>query len=155
MNYITIIHSILRWGVLLFGLWAVFNALNGVFTKKNYGSGDNRTSLLFMIFCDIQLLAGLLLYFNGAWFNMLKSNAKEVMHDATSRFFAVEHALMMIIAWLLVHIGRSIVKRADTDAKKHKLSLIWFGIALIIILLMIPWPFRPDGIARFYFPKFN
>ena len=154
MNYTLIIHSILRWAVLLFGLWTLLNALTGVFSKRNYGPNDNRGGLFFMICCDIQLLLGLFLYFNGMWFNMLKSNAKEVMHDSATRFFAVEHALMMIIAWLLVHIGRSMVKRAGTDAKKHKLSLIYFGIAIVIILAMIPWPFRMPGIARQYFPQF-
>ena len=77
-----------------------------------------------------------------------------VMKDPIERFFAVEHALMMIIAWLLVHIGRSMVKRAGTDAKKHKLTLLYFGIALLLILLMIPWPFRQAGIARQLFPQF-
>jgi len=154
MNYPLIIHSILRWGVLLFGLWAVFAALSGVFSKRNYTANDNRAGLLFMIFCDIQLLLGLFLYFNGAWFNMIRSNMKEVMKDAPSRFFAMEHVLMMLIAWLLVHVGRSMTKRPGTDAQKHKRSLIWFGIALLIILAMIPWPFRAIGIARDWFPQF-
>jgi uncharacterized membrane protein YphA (DoxX/SURF4 family) len=70
------------------------------------------------------------------------------------RFFAMEHALMMIIAWLLVHVGRSMVKRADTDAQKHKRTLVFFGIALLIILAMIPWPFRATGIGRQWFPQF-
>lgn len=154
MNYPLIIHSILRWGVLLFGLWAVFAALSGVFSKRNYTANDNRAGLLFMIFCDIQLLLGLFLYFNGAWFNMIRSNMKDVMKDAPSRFFAMEHVLMMLIAWLLVHVGRSMAKRPGTDLQKHKRSLIWFGIALIIILAMIPWPFRAIGISREWFPQF-
>jgi hypothetical protein len=152
MNYVLPIHSILRWAVLIFGLWTLLNALTGVSAKRNFTSGDNRTNLLFMIFCDVQLLIGLILYFNGAWFNTLKSDP-EVMHDTVKRFFAVEHALMMIIAWLLVHVGRSMVKRAATDAKKHKLSLIYFGIAVLIILAMIPWPFRHE-IARPLFTQF-
>lgn len=150
----TQIHSILRWGVVLFGLWTVINALSGAMAKRNYRGSDNRSSLLFMIFCDIQLLIGLILYFNGAWFDMLKSNTAEVMKNGIARFFSMEHALMMIIAWLLVHVGRSLVKKADTDAQKHKRSLIWFGIAFLIILAMIPWPFRQLGIAREWFPQF-
>ena len=76
------------------------------------------------------------------------------MKNGAMRFFAMEHALMMIIAWLLVHVGRSMVKRADTDAQKHKRSLIFYGIALLIILAMIPWPFRQAGIGRQWFPQF-
>ena len=154
MNYTLIIHSILRWAVLLFGLWTLINALTGVFSKRNYTVGDNRASLFFMISCDIQLLLGLILYFNGMWFSMLKTNAKEVMKNGVTRFFAVEHISMMIIAWLLVHVGRSMLKRADTDAQKHTRSLIYFGIAIVIILAMIPWPFRQAGIARQVFPQF-
>jgi len=100
-----------------------------------------------MISCDIQLLIGLILYFNNSWFAQLKSNTSEVMKNGALRFFAMEHALMMIVAWLLVHVGRSMVKRSDIDAQKHKRSLIYFGIALVIILAMIPWPFRTE-VAR-------
>ena len=154
MNYVLISHNILRWAVLLFGVWTLMNALTGTFSKRSFTGSDNRTGLLFMISCDIQLLIGLILYFNGPWFSMLKNNTKEVMHDGVNRFFAMEHALMMIIAWLLVHIGRSMVKRAGNDAKKHRLSLIFFGLAILIILAMIPWPFRQTGIARQLIPQF-
>ncbi|MGF2412483.1 hypothetical protein [Ferruginibacter sp.] len=153
MNYFLIIHNILRWAVLLFGVWALINALTGVFSKRNYTGSDNKTGLFFMISCDIQLLLGLILYFNGAWFDKIKAGMGVVMKNPYDRFFAVEHALMMIIAWLLVHIGRSMVKRSDIDTQKHKRSLIYFGIALVLILAMIPWPFRA-GIGRQWFPQF-
>jgi bacteriorhodopsin len=154
MNYTLVIHSILRWAVLVFGVWAVITASAAVISKRDYRSSDNKSSLFFMISCDIQLLLGLILYFTGMWFEKVKSGMGAVMKDPTERYFAVEHALMMIIAWLLVHVGRSMVKRADTDAQKHRRTLIYFGIALILILTMIPWPFRPEGIARQLFPQF-
>jgi len=154
MNYTLVIHSILRWAVLLFGAWAVFAALGAVISKRAYKSSDNKVGLFFMISCDIQLLLGLILYFTGMWFEKVKSGMGAVMKDPLERFFAIEHALMMIIAWLLVHVGRSMVKRGDTDAQKHKSTLIYFGIALVLILAMIPWPFRQPGIARQLFPQF-
>ena len=154
MNHVLLTHNILRWAVLLFGLWTLLNALTGVLSKRSYTGTDNKVNLFFMISCDIQLLLGLILYFNNGWFDMLKTNAKEVMKDGTTRFFALEHFLMMVIAWLLVHAGRSMAKRADTDTKKHRKSLLFFGLAIILILAMIPWPFRQMGIAREWFPKF-
>ncbi len=154
MNYTLVIHNILRWAVLLFGVWTVIAALAAVISKRAYGNSDNKSGLFFMISCDIQLLLGLILYFTGMWFEKVKSDMGAVMKDSAERFFAVEHALMMIIAWLLVHVGRSMVKRAGTDAQKHKRTLIYFGIALILILAMIPWPFRQPGIARQFFPQF-
>jgi hypothetical protein len=62
----------------------------------------------------------------------------------------MEHLTMMLLAWVLVHIGRASVKRATADAIKHKRMLIFFGIAIILILASIPWPFR-EAIARPFF----
>jgi fucose permease len=69
------------------------------------------------------------------------------MKDANNRFFTMEHALMMVIAWILVHVGRVAVKKSVTPAGKHKKALIFFGIAILLILAAIPWPFR-EAIAR-------
>ena len=153
MSYILSLHNILRWFVLIFGLLAVIKATAGLLTKKSYSNGDGKTGLFFMISCDVQLLLGLVLYFGGEWFNLLKSNASEVMKNSTLRFFAMEHALVMIIAWILVHLGRSMVKRSESDGQKHKRSLLYYGIALLLILIMIPWAFR-SGAGRPMFPQF-
>ncbi len=85
---------------------------------------------------------------------MLKTDAKEVMKNSVLRFFAMEHVLMMIIAWLLVHVGRSMIKRSNTDAQKHKRMLLFFGLAFLLIIAMIPWPLRSTGIGRALFPQF-
>ena len=154
MNTTLLAHNLLRWAILLFGFWAVLSALGGVMSKRAYGKADNISGLFFMICCDIQLLIGLVLYFYNSYFSQLTTNTKQVMANSVIRFFALEHSLMMIIAWLLVHIGRSMVKRGNTDAQKHKRTLIYFGIALVIILAMIPWPFRQLGIGRALFPQF-
>ena len=101
---------------------------------------------------DIQLLIGLILYFTGAWFEALK-HIGESMKDPMLRFFTVEHSLMMIIAWILVHAGRISVKKASTPNAKFKKTLIYFGIALLIILIAIPWPFR-EAVTRPWFRWF-
>ena len=109
-----------------------------------------------MISCDIQLLIGLILYYNSTWVEQLKLGGTfgQIMKNPTERFFAMEHAIMMLLAWIFVHIGRSSLKTTTSNTIKHKRSLIYFGIALLIILLMIPWPFRQLGIGRALFPKF-
>jgi len=154
MQTILVLHNVLRWAILLFGLWTLLNALSGVLGKRPFGKNDNRSNLFFMISCDIQLLLGLVLYFSNAWFDKLKSGMGPVMKNTTDRFFTVEHALMMIIAWILVHVGRTSVKRAATDAAKHKKMLLFFGLAFVLILAAIPWPFRTE-IARPLFRWFN
>ena len=153
MQIVLILHSLFRWAVLLFGFWTLLNAITGFFGKRTYTAGDNRSNLLFMISCDIQLLIGLILYFTNGWFDRLKDLGNN-MKDLANRFFTMEHMSLLIVAWVLVHIGRSAVKRADTDAAKHKKMLIFFGIALLLILVSIPWPFR-QAIERPYFRWFN
>ena len=59
----------------------------------------------------------------------------------------MEHASMMILAWILVHVGRVAVKKAGSDAAKHKKMLLFFGLAFVLILASIPWPSR-EAIAR-------
>jgi len=153
MQTILVFHNLVRWLILVFGVWTVLNAITGLLSNRTYSANDNRSNLLFMIFCDIQLLLGLILYFNNNLFKQLTGNTKAVMKDAALRFFAVEHTLMMLIAIILVHIGRSSVKRAATSNQKHKRMLICFGIALLLILAAIPWPFRTN-ISRPLFLSF-
>jgi len=73
------------------------------------------------------------------------SNMGAAMKDPTLRFYAVEHVVMMVIAIALVHIGRTRVQKATSDAAKHRTAAIFFGLALILILAGIPWPFREVG----------
>lgn len=149
MQSILIIHNLLRWAVVLFGVWTLINGLTGYFGKRSFTANDNRSSLFFMISCDIQLLIGLILYFNDGWFARLKDLGNN-MKDPYTRFFTMEHLTMMLLAWVLVHVGRASVKKAGTDATKHKKMLIFFGLAILLILASIPWPFR-EAIARPWF----
>jgi lauroyl/myristoyl acyltransferase len=58
---------------------------------------------------------------------------------------------MIIIAIVFITIGNIRSKKMDTDASKYKQVLIWFGLALLVIIVAMPWPFRPDGIGRGWF----
>lgn len=149
MQTILVLHNLLRWLVLLFGFWAVISAVSGKTSNRDYLPGDSRSNFFFMLSMDIQLLIGLILYFNGVWFESLK-HIGESMKDPYIRFFTIEHEMMMIIAWILVHAGRIAVKKAVTSGSKFNKSLVFFGIALLLILIAIPWPFR-EAVSRPWF----
>lgn len=154
MQAILVFHNLIRWAILLFGAWTLINAITGLTGKRAYSAADNKSNLFFMISCDIQLLLGLILFFYNSWFDKIKTMGMgAVMKDATSRFFIAEHGFMMILAWILVHIGRTAVKKASEE-KKHKKMLIFFGIALLLILISIPWPNKGE-VARPFFRWFN
>lgn len=61
------------------------------------------------------------------------------MKDSDLRFYGMEHPLMMIIAVGLIAFGLFKSKKKPTDAKKNKTVFIYYTIALIVIVLMIPW----------------
>lgn len=153
MQLILVLHNLIRWAVLLFGLWTLFSAMSGIVSKRNYTAADSRSNFFFMLSCDIQLLIGLVLYFTNGWSERLKDLGNN-MKDANNRFFTMEHSLLMIIALILVHVGRVSVKKATTSAVKHKRTLLFFGLAIVLILAAIPWPFR-EAIARPLLRWFN
>ncbi|MEP6926919.1 MAG: hypothetical protein ABI834_04745 [Ginsengibacter sp.] len=152
MQALLIIHNLLRWVILFFGIWAVFTSISGLAGKRVFSSSDNRSSFLFVLSMDLQLLIGLGLYFSGVWFDRLK-HLSENMKDANLRFFTMEHEILMILAWIIVHAGRVGVKKAFTSPVKFKRSLIFFGITLLLILIAMPWPFR-EAVSRPWFRWF-
>jgi ABC-type dipeptide/oligopeptide/nickel transport system permease subunit len=64
------------------------------------------------------------------------------MKEASYRFYGMEHFLGMIVAIVLVTIGRKIAEKQSTDLDKHKKIRTFYTIALVIIIASIPWPFR-------------
>ncbi len=152
MSIALFLHSVLRWLILVFALLTIISGVSGMGGDKAFGKGDKRNALLLLICCDIQLLVGLILYFGNGWFTMLTTNGAAVMKNAGQRFFAMEHNVMMIIAIILIHIGYSSIKKNIADKAKFK-RLFWFTtIALLIILVSIPWPGR-EAIGRPLLPS--
>jgi uncharacterized membrane protein SirB2 len=72
------------------------------------------------------------------------------MKDTFLRYWMMEHLVGMIIAIALITAGRILSKKAGNDLLKHKRLFYYFLAGLIIILIMIPWPFR-TGIGRPWF----
>jgi len=133
-----VIHNILRWGVLIAGIYAITKAARGVMNKKGFTQTDNRSQLIFVMICHTQLLIGLILYFiSPAVDAAFKSGV--MMKDAAYRFVAVEHIATMIIAIALIQVGRTLSKKATDAFSKHRKALIFFSIGIILILSRIPW----------------
>lgn len=133
-------HSWLRWTLLLLAIASIGLSLTGWFGKKPYTNTNKRLGLFLTITADIQLLLGLVLYFvTSAITKTAFEDFGAAMKTPELRFYAVEHILVMIIAITLLHIGKSKVKKADTDLKKHKTTAWFYGIALLLILSRIPW----------------
>jgi hypothetical protein len=57
------------------------------------------------------------------------------------RFWKMEHIGTMVLAVALITIGRILSKKAKTEDGKQLRIAIFFTIGLLLILVMIPWPF--------------
>lgn len=143
------VHSVGRWIVLLLLLFAIFNSL--IAGNRPFIKSDNRLGLLLTIFADIMLLIGIYLYVVGPrGYKMfdVPGGMSTVMKDPATRFFAVEHIVGMLIAIILIHIGKAQAKKRMSDRSKHRRTMIFYFLALLIILVSIPWPFRAIGVGR-------
>lgn len=144
------LHNFLRWVILLLILTAIVRHFKGMTGKKPFTDGDKKTDLFLMIAAHIQLVLGLIQWFVGDWgYKLLKNSDSmaEVMRNTTQRFWIVEHNTGMLIAIILITIGRGVVKKNIPDVSKHKRAFWLFLIALILIIASIPWPGR-EGIER-------
>ena len=145
-------HSFLRWVILLLLLVAVFRHLTA--GDRVFNLTDRRVGLFLLISADLMLAIGIYQWaFGKTWglISLKERGFREVMRDDAARFFAVEHFVGMIVAIIMIHIGRSYAKRTIPDSLKHKRSLLFYGLALLIILVFIPWPFRQVGAGRGWF----
>lgn len=135
------LHSLLRWVILILAVLAIYQA----FTKSN---GLKKTSLWLLIAAHTTLLVGIYQWVVGNLGLKLiqASSMGEVMKNAATRFWVVEHFTGMLIGIILITIARGKVKKDN-----YKAASWLYLIALLIILVTIPWPFRA-GIGRGWFP---
>jgi hypothetical protein len=148
------LHNLMRWVVLLFALLTIFKGFSGMNSGKEMTGKDTRIALFLLISVDIQLLLGIALYIQRGWFARLSEGGGEVMKNAAQRFWAVEHLTGMLIAIILIHIGYSSTKKNIPGKQKFK-RLFWFTlVALLLILVTIPWPLR-ELVGRPWLPGLN
>jgi hypothetical protein len=144
-GYLLTTHSGLRWLMLIITLGSIGYAINGLVTKREIDDIDDRLNKFTVVFAHIQLVIGYLLYF------LTNRHLNIEMGDASSRFWGVEHIVMMTLAVILITIGRNRYKKAPTERRKLRSTAIYFSFALLLMLSAIPWPFRAEGIARAWF----
>ena len=131
---VLVLHSWVRWVAILTGVLSIAGAL-GVDAK------NNRWARFFIMSLDIQFLLGLILLLTLNVF----SDFGATMRDPIARFYTVEHETIMIAAIALAHIGRVRVRKAATPESARTQSLIFYGLATVLLLVGTPWPGMRDN----------
>ena len=142
-----VVHSWSRWLVLIAGAAVLYRAYIGRSTNGPFTKADNGLGASFSGFIWLQVLIGLGLYFGLSPYGLKAMKEAGAMKDPNVRFFGMEHVAVMVLAAIVAQVGRIVVKKAPTDLLKHRKAFTYFGIALLLVLLMIPWglwnPYRP------------
>ncbi|MFY0685602.1 MAG: hypothetical protein JXQ90_00480 [Cyclobacteriaceae bacterium] len=134
------LHSGLRWLILLIAVAAIVKSIIGVTQDKPFGKLDNILGASFAGTMHLQLLVGLVLYiFLSPITKAAFKDFGAAMKNSDLREYAVEHIFIMILVAVLATIGRSKAKKSTEDARKFRMQLIFFGAALVLMLISIPW----------------
>jgi len=139
-EFILAIHNIIRWVALVLLIVTTVSAFIGWLGKREWAERDRKFGVFTTIALDTQLLLGLILYF------FLSPLTKTALQDfgaamgvADLRFYVLEHALFMILAVILAHVGSALAKKATDSKAKFMRAAIFYGLALLLVLLGIPW----------------
>ena len=131
------LHSVLRYVVLALLLWSIMISMKRFLNPGISGPFSLKIPLFTLIAFHTQFLIGLLMYILSP--KVLFSSV--TMHVDMYRFFTMEHSVMMLLSVILITLGYSLAKR-NAKGAGYRQIFIYNTIALIIVLVAIPWPFR-------------
>jgi hypothetical protein len=124
------LHSYNRYIILAAMFWVLFRSWSGWMGKKPFEKTDNTASVVLLGLAHLQLLLGLIQYF----FTSAYTTGDLPVSDPWVRYFKMEHISAMILAVILIQLGRTFSKKAHLHEHKHKkLALYTTAAALIII----------------------
>ena len=135
-----VLHSLLRWLMLGSLCYAIYTAFRGVTQRLLFTGKVNAIRQWTTTIAHLQLVVGMTIYIQSPLVNM---KASGVASFTEHTFFKYVHISLMMLAIVLITIGSARAKRAEGDQEKYKMMLTWFLMALVVILIAIPWPFSP------------
>jgi hypothetical protein len=136
------LHNFLRWVILILLLVSIYKAYSGWQGKKVFSPGDKKIWLFTMISAHTTLLIGLYQISFGRFGFTKLPEGTNIMKDKFYRFFLVEHPTGMIVAIVFLTLAHGMSKKAVPDETKYKKAFYYLLIALLLILAVVPWPFR-------------
>lgn len=134
-------HSVFRWLVLASLVVILFRSVQGYWLKLVFTKSDNTFRHLTATVAHIQLMLGILIYTQSPIVRYFFAHPIDGFNDAV--FFGLIHIGGMLLSITVLTVGSAKAKRRPTDRAKFKTMLIWFSVALLLLLIAIPWPFSP------------
>ncbi len=142
-NVLLVIHSMVRWLVLISLTVAVYRSFMGWRQNRVFTKNDNRARHITATLAHVQWTVGMTLYFFSPIVHYFYKNFTEAVHQREVRFFGMEHITMMALSIIALTIVSIKVKRIEDDNRKFKTMFIGYSIVLLVVFLSIPWSFSP------------
>jgi hypothetical protein len=137
------LHSLVRWLVVISLIYAIYRAYVGFKAQKPFSKADNSIRHWTATIAHVQLIIGILVYTQSPSIKYFWKHTRDALQNWDVTFYSLVHALMMLLAIVVLTIGSAKAKRMETDSDKFKTMLLWFLIAFLLIFMAVPWPFSP------------
>ena len=135
------LHSALRWVFVVLLVVTLGRTYWGVLRGVAFQKMDRWLHVSAASAGHLQLLVGMILYFHSPFVEYFWLDPSVSDSNIQFLFFSVIHVVGMMIAMMMMSIGAVLSKRAIGQQQKFRAVALYWSIALLLILLLIPWPF--------------
>ena len=136
-------HSIVRWLVLVGLIVPLIGSYTALLRPRSFSRFDSLGIRWGTTAAHTQPLVGITLYMLSPFVQLFWSEPAVSVANRQLLFFSIIHFVGMITSVVLMTVGSSLARRAGSDSEKFRRIAIYWTIAVVLILLLIPWPFSP------------
>lgn len=132
------VHSWNRYLLLAALIFVLYRAYSGWLGRRDYTRTDNAASASLLGLTHLQLLLGLILYFGtSAYTRQAFADMGAAMKDSALRYYAVEHISVMLLAVVMIQLGRTLSKKSAAHSDKFRKLAIYTSVGLGLIILSL------------------
>ena len=135
---ILILHIVLSIILSIVSTYIVFRSFFGIIREYNFSVyHDFYVPVAAVSLLYLELILGLLLYslhMNKLEDFISQTNANDYF---SSRFWAVEHTILMFFAIIFGHLGLVYAKNLKSSTAKFKKNFIYFGLSFVLIMISL------------------
>jgi uncharacterized membrane protein (DUF485 family) len=138
-NVILSLHHYIAFAAVFFLAFATINGIIGSNSGKVFEDFHRKINVFALISTHTMFLLGVILLIVSPLAETAFADMALTMKNAVLRKAVIEHPTTNIIAVVLATIGNAKSKKAIGNGKRFKVTMIYFGLALILILSRMPW----------------
>lgn len=140
-RWVLIAHSGWRWVVIVVGFAVLVCAAIRLRTGGPWDTRSARLARFFSISVDIQILMGAALYLllSPLTTFVLANTDTQLRAQSDAHFMTVLHPIIMIAAFIAVHLSSVLVRRARSDAARARRALLLYGVTWLMVVAGTPW----------------